>query len=49
MTSESETYDLVMSRSQPPAAEYSDDSESFTKEERKKNSSGRRKGKLIDH
>lgn len=47
MTSESETYDLVMSRSQPPAGEYSDDSESFTKEERKRNSSSRRKVEWI--
>lgn len=45
MTSESETYDLLMSRPQQPNGEYSDDSESFAKEERKRNSSSRRKGK----
>lgn len=47
MTSESETYDLVMSRSQPPPGEYSDDSESFTKEEKKRNSSSRRRVEWI--
>ena len=46
MTSESETYDLLMSRPQQGHAEFSDDSESFTKEERKRNSSNRRKGKI---
>jgi len=51
MTSESETYDMLMSRApqNPHGAEYpSDDSESFTKEERKRSSAGRRKGKDVE-
>lgn len=44
VTSESETYDLMLSRLQQGHVDLSDDSESFTKDERKRNSSNRRKG-----